>query len=102
MPLAAPESPDALASELARASARKQPVEIGGAFTKTRWGGPRPVDALSVSTREMRRILAYEPRDLTVSVEAGLPWRELTETLAANRQMIPLDPPSRTAPPWAA
>jgi len=28
-----------------------------------------------------------------VSVEAGLPWRELRDLLAANRQMVPLDPP---------
>ncbi len=38
-------------------------------------------------------MLEYEPRDLTISVEAGLPWREFTSLLAANRQMVPLDPP---------
>jgi glycolate oxidase FAD binding subunit len=38
-------------------------------------------------------VIEYEPRDLTISVEAGLPWSELTGILAANRQMIPLDPP---------
>ena len=41
----------------------------------------------------MRRVLQYEPRDLTISVEAGLPWAELTGILAERRQMIPLDPP---------
>jgi glycolate oxidase FAD binding subunit len=30
---------------------------------------------------------------LTISVEAGLAWSELDRTLAANRQMVPLDPP---------
>ena len=34
-----------------------------------------------------------EPNDLTISVEAGILWSELTDLLAANRQMIPLDPP---------
>ena len=33
------------------------------------------------------------PHDLTISVEAGLPWSELTHVLAENRQMVPLDPP---------
>src|SRR5579885_1927297 len=40
----------------------------------------------------MRRLIEYEPRDLTISVEAGMSFAELERTLAANRQMIPLDP----------
>ena len=41
----------------------------------------------------MRRILQYEPRDLTISVEAGIPFAELNASLAGNGQMIPLDGP---------
>ena len=41
----------------------------------------------------MNRILQYEPRDLTISVEAGLPWADLTSYAGGERQMIPLDPP---------
>jgi glycolate oxidase FAD binding subunit len=37
--------------------------------------------------------MQYEPRDLTISVAAGLSWRELTHLLAGNRQMVPIDPP---------
>jgi glycolate oxidase FAD binding subunit len=37
--------------------------------------------------------LQYEPRDLTISVGAGMRWAELTRVLAEHRQMIPLDPP---------
>ena len=51
-----------------------------------------PADA-AISTAALRRVMEYEPRDLTISVEAGLPWSELTRLLAANRQMVPLDPP---------
>ena len=55
--------------------------------------GPiEPADE-QVSTSALGRVLQYEPRDLTISVEAGLPWRELTRVLAENRQMVPLDPP---------
>jgi FAD/FMN-containing dehydrogenase len=57
--------------------------------------GPiEPADA-AITTTALRRVIEYEPRDLTISVEAGLPWSELTRILAANRQMIPLDPPFR-------
>src|SRR5678816_417930 len=46
----------------------------------------------------MKRVLAYEPRDLTISVEAGIRYSDLTRILAQNRQMVPLDPPfSETA-----
>ena len=41
----------------------------------------------------MTRVLQYEPRDLTISVEAGMRYADLTVVLAQNRQMIPLDPP---------
>jgi glycolate oxidase FAD binding subunit len=40
----------------------------------------------------LSRVLQYEPNDLTISVEAGLRWRDLETLLASNRQMIPLDP----------
>lgn len=41
----------------------------------------------------MSRVLQYEPSDLTISVEAGMPFSGLSRLLAENRQMIPLDPP---------
>jgi glycolate oxidase FAD binding subunit len=40
----------------------------------------------------MRQLLQYDPKDLTVSVQAGMPWADLERTLAENRQMLPLDP----------
>ena len=61
-------------------------------------GPVEPADEQSLAPSALCRVLQYEPQDLTISVEAGLPWRELTAALAANRQMVPLDPPfSRTA-----
>ena len=46
-----------------------------------------------ISTARMKSLLQYEPRDLTVSVESGMPFAELNATLARNRQMIPLEGP---------
>jgi len=55
-------------------------------------GGPAAPADETVSTCAMRRLIQYEPRDLTISVEAGMRFAELERILAANRQMIPLDP----------
>ena len=88
-----PESAAELASALGTAGAAGLSVELGGRFTKTRWGGPIGPTEMRISTARMTRVLQYEPRDLTISVEAGMPYAELTALLAANRQMVPLDPP---------
>jgi glycolate oxidase FAD binding subunit len=88
-----PRSAEDLADALAGAAAANQTIQIGGAFSKDRMAGPLPSVDTVVSTAAMNRILLYEPRDLTISVEAGLRWADLTSALTANRQMIPLDPP---------
>lgn len=56
-------------------------------------GGPVCTSDVSITMAGLTRVLSYEPRDLTISVEAGLPWRELTKMLADRQQMVPLDPP---------
>ena len=56
-------------------------------------GGPAAQADVSISTAGLKRVLQYEPHDLTISVEAGLRWCELSGLLAQNRQMVPLDPP---------
>jgi glycolate oxidase FAD binding subunit len=48
---------------------------------------------VTLSMANLRRILRYEPNDLTVSVEAGMPFAELQAVLAERGQMIALDPP---------
>ena len=55
-------------------------------------GSASPAD-VTISTAAMNKLLEYEPNDLTVSVEAGMKWRDFQALLAANRQMVPLDPP---------
>lgn len=88
-----PTSAADLASLLRKAAERDHMVEVGGAFSKSFWGGPiREADA-RISTAKLNEVLQYEPRDLTISVGAGMPYAALTRLLAANRQMIPLDPP---------
>jgi glycolate oxidase FAD binding subunit len=55
--------------------------------------GNRPREFhLIVSTSRMDRMLDYEPADLTVTLEAGVPLREFNQLAGTNRQFIPLDP----------
>ena len=68
-------------------------MEIGGRFSKTTAGRPIQPANYVLSTRCMARVLQYEPRDLTISVEAGMAWADFAALLASNRQMVPLDPP---------
>ena len=69
------------------------PVALAGASSKGLMAGPVEPARLALSTTGLNRVRQYEPRDLTISVEAGVRWCELARLLAANRQMVPLDPP---------
>ncbi|MCC7500089.1 MAG: FAD-binding oxidoreductase [Bryobacterales bacterium] len=82
-----------LASTLRDAGASGKSIAIGGAFSKQAMGGPIAAADVTISTAALNRVLEYDPRDLTISVEAGLPYADLTRLLAEHRQMIPLDPP---------
>ncbi len=89
----APESARDLAGRLHAAAQNKERIRIGGHFTKQLMAGPNDAGAaLTISTSGLNRILHYEPRDLTISVESGIPYHDLSAVLATNRQMIPLDP----------
>jgi glycolate oxidase FAD binding subunit len=55
--------------------------------------GPVEDSDVNLSMAGMSGVLEYEPRDLTVSVRAGTPWRELAALAKSNGQILPLDPP---------
>jgi glycolate oxidase FAD binding subunit len=82
-----------LCEALADAAADGGAIRLGGAFTKDLMNRSAVEPRVSISTRRMNRVLQYDPSDLTISVEAGLPWAELSRTLRENRQMVALDPP---------
>ena len=88
-----PETPEQLAETLHNAATHHRTIRLGGCFSKDRLGGEVTLADTTASTCSMRRVLQYEPHDLTISVEAGIPFRELEKLLASNRQMLPLDPP---------
>lgn len=88
-----PATPNELAEALASAARQGRSIRTGGAFSKDAFAGPLGETDVCVSTAALNRVLQYDPRDLTISVEAGLPWAELSRLLAAKGQMLPLDPP---------
>jgi glycolate oxidase FAD binding subunit len=47
---------------------------------------------LIISTAHMKRVLEYEPADLTCTVEAGVALHDFNAQAAEYRQFIPLDP----------
>jgi glycolate oxidase FAD binding subunit len=91
-----PQTPEQLADTLHNLASQHRAIRLGGNFSKDRLGGSLSRYDATVSTSSMRRLLQYDPRDLTVSVEAGMPFAELERILAEYRQMLPLDPPWRS------
>jgi len=88
-----PPTAEDLAGLLAESASAGKTIRVGGQFTKDRMAGPVAQAEVTVSTKGMNAVLQYEPRDLTISVQAGTSFAGLSALLAENNQMIPLDPP---------
>jgi glycolate oxidase FAD binding subunit len=56
-------------------------------------GGGLPEVDLILSTRNLRKVVDYEPADLTFTAGAGIPIRGLQEVTREEGQWLPLDPP---------
>lgn len=90
--VAFPGSADEVSRCLALAAAEGLAVAPTGQGTRRHWGGtPRALD-LVVSLRRLDRILAHEPADLTMSVEAGVTLGAVNAHIGPYRQLLPLDP----------
>jgi glycolate oxidase FAD binding subunit len=61
-----------------------------GARTKLDMGLPPQRYDLALDLTRLNRIIAYDPADLTLAVEPGLPLRNLSSSLAEHRQFLPL------------
>ncbi|MDH7499661.1 MAG: FAD-binding oxidoreductase, partial [candidate division NC10 bacterium] len=64
-----------------------------GSGTKMGWGNPPRSADLVLDLSGLRGILEYNPENLTVTAECGLPLSGLQEALATKGQFLPLDPP---------
>lgn len=76
----------------AAAQAGSSVVAFGGSTLQSIGNPPRRYD-IAISLRRLDRVLRYDPRDLTVGLEAGITLESVARTLAQARQFIPFDAP---------
>jgi glycolate oxidase FAD binding subunit len=89
-------SPDTFedaAAALAAAAAAGDAVQIRGAGTKLSWGTAALPAATELSTTALDRVVEHNVGDLTAVVQAGVPMARLRAQLAAEGQMLAIDPP---------
>ncbi|HEY9473049.1 MAG TPA: FAD-binding oxidoreductase, partial [Mycobacteriales bacterium] len=85
------------------AEARQAVLDSGGTLlvrgggTSVDWGGPVYAPDLVVDTTEMNRLIAHNPADMTVEVQAGMRLTDLQQALVPAGQWLALDPPSAAA-----
>lgn len=73
-------------------AARRAPLAIRGGGSKDFYGAPMPAAAVLDMT-PCAGVVAYEPKELVLTVRAGTPLAEVQRVLAAERQMLPFEPP---------
>ncbi len=82
-----------LAAALADCAARGEAVVAFGGGTLQGIGNPPARYDVALATRRLAALRAYDHRDLTIGVEAGMTVAELTRRLAEHGQFVPLDVP---------
>ncbi|MBV8152603.1 MAG: FAD-binding oxidoreductase [Candidatus Eremiobacteraeota bacterium] len=70
-------------------------VAVGGGTLQAIGERPRRYD-VALATARLDRVFAYDNRDLTIGVGAGLTVNKFAAVLAKNRQFVPLDAPRAT------
>jgi len=81
----------ALCERVGSAASRGEKLRIRGGGTKDFYGGALIGAPLEMSAYS--GIVAYEPKELVLTVRAGTPVAQVEGALAAERQMLPFEPP---------
>ena len=92
-----------LCDRIRACAAERKSVRIRGGGTKDFYGNAPRGDEI-VEMGACAGIVAYEPKELVLTVRAGTPLEEVEHVLAAERQMLPFEPPhfARPAPGGSA
>ena len=92
MPSAAirPESAAHISEIVRFAVAEKLTIVPCGARTKLGMGMPPRQYDLALDMTRLDRIVAYDPGDMTLSVEPGIPLQRIESALVEHRQFLPL------------
>jgi glycolate oxidase FAD binding subunit len=87
-----PQDQAKLAAVMTRAHEQKWRVLTCGHRSKLGWGNPAADIDIVISTQWLNRVIDHAVGDLTVTVEAGIPFAALQTRLAAENQILALDP----------
>ena len=88
-----PQSSAEIAGIVKFAAKEQLAVVATGARTKLGIGQPPRQYDIALDTTRLDRVVAYDPGDLTLSVEAGIPLHKLSGILAEHHQFLPLGVP---------
>ena len=89
----APADQGELAAVIGEAYAADTPLYPIGGGTSLEFGLPAKSPGQGLSLAKLNRVVDYPARDLTVTVEAGVTMRTLSDLLATERQRLPIDVP---------
>jgi glycolate oxidase FAD binding subunit len=88
-----PRSVEEVAETVSFAVVDKLAMVACGSRSKLELGMPPQRYDLALDMTDLRQIAHYDPGDLTVSVDAGMPLNELAKALAVKNQFLPLSVP---------
>ena len=80
-----------LCSQVADAAQRRSPLRIRGGGSKDFYGADS--QGASCDVASYTGVVAYEPKELVLTVRAGTPLADVEAALAGERQMLPFEPP---------
>ncbi len=90
--MVSPNSQEELAEVMACAHRQKWRMLLAGQGSKLGWGGLVQEPQVLISSQRLDRLIDHAVGDLTVTVEAGMPFAKLQAILAKEGQFLPLDP----------
>ncbi len=91
--IVSPSSSEEVVEIVKFAAREKLAIVPTGARTKLGIGMPPRQYDIALDMTRMDRIVAYDPGDLTLSVEPGIPLHKIASALAEHRQFLPLAVP---------
>ncbi|MBT4694197.1 MAG: FAD-binding oxidoreductase [Planctomycetaceae bacterium] len=88
-----PASSTEIAAQLLECYEQSMAVYPVGGQTALDYGLPATTVGIAVSTKAIDQVIDFPVRDLTITVEAGMPMQRLSNLLEAEGLMLPLDVP---------
>ena len=88
-----PDQQDDLIERMRQAHSEATAMYPIGGGTSLDYGLPAKTPGLGVSLRGLDRVIDYPARDMTITVEAGIPMARLAAELARENQGLPIDVP---------